>query len=60
MYLSKVVIHNGIPFAVEYEEKHRVPNEETLEAFDWTEDYIRKGKKNGFKTTKELFNHLEI
>jgi addiction module RelB/DinJ family antitoxin len=60
MYLSKVVIHNGIPFAVEYEKKHYTPNEETQAAFAWTQDYIDKGEKSGFKTTEELFKHLEI
>jgi DNA-damage-inducible protein J len=61
MYLSKVVIQNGIPFSVDYESRRTdIPNEETLSAFKWTEDYIGKGKKNGFKTSGELFNHLGI
>ena len=56
MYLSKVVIHNGIPFSVDYEGKSgSIPNDETLSAFKWTEDYIRRGEKSGFKTTDELF-----
>jgi len=59
MYLSKVVIHKGIPFAVEYD-KERVPNEETQAAFAWTRNYIDKGEKSGFKTPEELFKHLEI
>jgi len=33
-----------------------VPNAETVEAFKWTENYIKSGKKKGFKTTKELYN----
>ena len=60
MYLSKVVIHNGIPFAVGYGKKHSAPNEETMSAFAWTQDYIDRGEKSGFKTPKELFKHLEI
>jgi len=61
MYLSKVIIQKGIPFSVDYECKRaNIPNEETLSAFEWTEDYIRKGEKSGFKTTGELFQHLGI
>ncbi|MCL1946007.1 MAG: hypothetical protein FWF51_02485 [Chitinivibrionia bacterium] len=41
-------------------ENGNIPNDETLSSFKWTEDYIRDGKKSGFKTTDELFNHLGI
>jgi len=61
MYLAKVVIHNGIPFSVDYGVKNvNIPNDETVSAFEWTEDYIRRGEKSGFKTSQELFNHLGI
>ena len=60
MYLSKVVIHKGIPFAVEYQKTPKAPNEETQAAFTWTQNYIDRGEKSGFKTAEELFEHLEI
>jgi DNA-damage-inducible protein J len=60
IYLSKVVLHNGIPFAVELEKRPNTPNEETQAAFAWTQDYINKGEKSGFKTAEKLFAHLEI
>jgi hypothetical protein len=43
------------PFPIALGEQERVPNEETVEAFKWTENYIKSGKKNGFKTTKDLY-----
>jgi len=37
------------------EKQESIPNAETVEAFKWTENYIKSGKKNGFKNTKELY-----
>jgi hypothetical protein len=61
----------AIPFNEEYEvvitflkpkvqkivekKQESVPNAETVEAFKWTENYLKSGKKKGFKTTKELY-----
>ncbi|MDR2580711.1 MAG: hypothetical protein LBC85_06935, partial [Fibromonadaceae bacterium] len=55
LYLTQLVFHRGIPFPIVLEKQESIPNDETIEAFKWTENYIKSGKKNGFKTTKELY-----
>jgi DNA-damage-inducible protein J len=55
LYLTQLVFRRGIPFPIALERQEDIPNDETLEAFKWTENYIKSGKKNGFKTTKDLY-----
>ena|GEM_PF-6018057 len=45
-YSGGVVFHRGIPFPVALEKRESIPNDETIEAFKWTENYIKSGKKN--------------
>jgi len=45
LYLTQLVFRKGIPFPVALGERESVPNEETVEAFKWTENYIKSGKK---------------
>ena len=55
LYLTQLVFHKGIPFPIALEKQESIPNEETMEAFKWTENYIKSGKKKSFKTTKNLY-----
>jgi len=55
LYLTQLVFHKGIPFPIALEKQENIPNAETVNAFKWTENYIKSGKKKGVKTTENLF-----
>jgi hypothetical protein len=48
-------VYDGVSIQKIAEKQESIPNAETTEAFKWTENYIKSGKKNGFKTTNELY-----
>ena len=55
LYLTQLVFHKGIPFPIALEKQESIPNAETVEAFKWTENHIKSGKKKGFRPSKNLF-----
>jgi DNA-damage-inducible protein J len=60
LYLTQLVFHKGIPFPIALEKQENIPNAETIEAFKWTENYIKSGKKKGFRTTKDLYKTWDL
>ena len=60
LYLTQLVFHKGIPFSIALEKQESIPNAETVEAFKWTENYIKSGKKKGFRTPKDLYKTWDL
>jgi len=46
--------------ALRLDKQEFIPTAKTVDAFKWTENYIKSRKKNGYKTTKELYESWEI
>ena len=60
LYLTQLVFHKGIPFPIALEKQEDIPNAETAEAFKWTENYIKSGKKKGFRTPNDLYKTWDL
>jgi DNA-damage-inducible protein J len=56
IYLSQIINTNGIPFAI----RAKIPNKETLEAFQETEDIISGKIKRKPTTVDKLFKDMGI